>query len=202
VLNTAAYLAQQAGRHDESIAHMRTLIATIEAGDAIGSPAPDHYNLASALIRAGKLEEGLPPLARAIAIAEATDGRDHANVARYLALRAFTELGLERHAAAEASARRAIAIYEAWFGADDRRMAYPLETMGGALEQQGRFEEAVAAFERAIAIGKRHGNAVEAAGVEDRLAAMHEARGDHRRAAELAARAAATRAAAELRPPP
>ena len=188
VLSTTAFLAQAAERHPDAIAAMRELVAAVDSGRAIGSPARDHYNLASALIGAGELDQGRPILQEAIALAEAEDGRDHANVARYLALLAFVEQQQGRPAAAVTAAERAIAIYDAWFGPTDYRLPYVLVSLAAAEVQLGHRDRARAALERAAA-AEAAGH--DAATAHTRLAALALDDGDLARAGTAAARAIA-----------
>jgi tetratricopeptide (TPR) repeat protein len=191
VLSTTAFLAQAAGRHPDAIAAMRELVAAVDGGRAIGSPARDHYNLASALIGAGALAEGRPILQQAIALAEAEDGPDHANVARYLALMAYVEEREGQPARAVAAAERAIAIYDAWFGPADYRLPYVLGSLAAAEVRLGHRDRARAALERAIVASAGAGHESDAALAHSQLAALAFEQGDLERAGAAAARAVA-----------
>ncbi len=176
VHNTAAFLSQSAGRHDEAVARLQELMAMIEAGQANGVAAADHYNLASALMAADRIDEGMPPLLRAIELSERDDGPDHANLGRYLALLAWAQRHRGEPVAAEVSARRALAIFEAWFGPEDSRLPYVLETLSEVLVDQGRIDEALPVFVRTAAVARAIGAAEAALGVEQRMAAVAAAR--------------------------
>ncbi|MBL8619735.1 MAG: serine/threonine protein kinase [Myxococcales bacterium] len=191
VLSTTAFVAQAAGRHADAIAAMRELVAAVDSGRAIGSPARDHYNLASALIGAGQIDEGRPILQEAIALAEAEDGPDHANVARYLALRAFIEQQQGQAAAAIATGQRARAIYEAWFGPADYRLPYVLGTIAAAEVSLGHLDRARAALEQAVLASAAPGHEDDAALAHTQLAALAMDQGDLDRAGSAAARAIA-----------
>ncbi|MBX7206682.1 MAG: tetratricopeptide repeat protein [Verrucomicrobiaceae bacterium] len=118
-------------------------------------------NRAQALKATNRLAEAEPLMRRALAIDEASFGKDHPNVAIGLNNLAQLLQATNRLAEAEPLMRRALAIDEASFGMDHPNVATSLNNLAGLLQDTDRLAEAEPLMRRALAIdeasfGKDH----------------------------------------------
>ncbi len=131
----------------------------------------------------------------ALALREASLGREHAEVAASLAHLGDLQWVRGEYPAAEATLRRALAIQERASGAEDLAVAEVLDNLGSVLEIQARYAEAEATHERALAIRERvlGPNALPVAASLDDLGVSHLDRGDSQGAEPFFRRALAIR---------
>jgi tetratricopeptide (TPR) repeat protein len=109
--------------------------------------------LSVALGQEGKHEDALEIQQRAAAIFERTAGpQTPAMMYAHLAL-SLELLELLRAAEAEGHLRIAVPIAERGLGAD--KLSFPLDTLGRALSEQGKYTEAIANHQRALAIHEK-----------------------------------------------
>jgi len=149
--------------------------------------------MAMALHQLGRDREALAAAQEVLAIREAALGPDHALVARALDSIGEIQIALGHQAVGCAAFTRAIAILDKAHS-DDIGLVSPLEAHARCELSAGRASAAVAAAERAIAIGEAAGkDPVLIAQVEFVLArALWAAGGDRRRAVALGRAAHAT----------
>ena len=93
---------------------------------------------------------------RALAIAEASKGKDDLDVGGHLNSLGLLLSETNRHAEAEQTIRRALAIAELTFGRDDIRVATALNNLALLLMHTNREEEAEPLQRRALAINEAH----------------------------------------------
>src|SRR5665647_1992601 len=128
---------------DAMIAHGTPLGLEKEIAPLLREQGTQHHN--RALYAAA--EESLR---RAVAIDEATNGADHADVAEDLHRLGDVLVELDRHAEAEPHFRRAVAICEKSFGEDDARVEAMLDSLCVVLYCRFSNEEAELVARRAL----------------------------------------------------
>ena len=185
VLGAAAAVAATADRYDEAIALRRELIALHGPGSehALG----DQFNLGTAILSAGRYAEAAEVLAGAVALAERELGPAHPTVGQYLGQLARAQRGLGQLDAGIATAERAVAIVEAWYGRDDFRVADPLGALGVLYLDRHRTDDAQAVFARQLALLDPDAHRTDVLTVQNRLAILQVHAGQLDRAAELGA---------------
>ena len=109
----------------------------------------DYATLLQSLARYRQAE---PPFRHALAIDEASYGRDHPEVATRLNNLAGLLRATNRLAEAEPLFRRALAIDEASYGPDHPKVAIRLNNLASLLQDTNRLAEAEPLFRRALAI--------------------------------------------------
>jgi tetratricopeptide (TPR) repeat protein len=157
-----------------------------------GQLARDLNGVASALGSAGRGEDALAYVDRAVAGLREELGPTHPLVGIFLANRGEVLGSLGRRAEARAAFQRAIAIEEQAYGPRGASLAFPLAGFGESLLAEGRAGDAVAPLERALAIRREEPEPDRArvAGTAFALAqALWESGGDAGQAKRLAVEA-------------
>src|SRR5262249_7712054 len=119
--------------------------------------ADRHSKLGGALYAAGQLPDALRELETAMTSAAAALGDNHPKVARYALLLGNMSSDAGHLDQAVDLSRRAVSIYQTWYGLDDVRVETALHGLGDALEIRGDFQESRAALTRALDIARRVG---------------------------------------------
>jgi serine/threonine protein kinase len=140
--------------------------------------ATGHFNLARALAGADQLAAAQTEIDAAIAIATVAAGASHPTLAHDLELAAWIAQRRGDIAKAIDDQRRTLAIDEAWYRADDTRLAEPLHNAGELLALAGQLDEAHRDLERSLALDPTQGAAIGLALVEAEA-------GHHARAIEI-----------------
>jgi tetratricopeptide (TPR) repeat protein len=141
-------------------------LAVTQAADKaeLSEPTARLMNEIALLLQAmNRLAEAEPLMRRALAIDEASYGKDHPNVAIRLNNLALLLHATNRLAGAEPMMRRALAIDEASYGKDHPNVAIRLNNLALLLKDTDRLDEAEPMMRRALAIdeasyGKDHPN--------------------------------------------
>jgi tetratricopeptide (TPR) repeat protein len=97
----------------------------------------------------GEAPEAIAVFERGLRIAESSLGAEHPLTATMLTNLAHVQVEHDLDAA-EAAARRSIAILEATLGPQHAHLGPPLSTLGGVLARRGRFDEAIEVLERGV----------------------------------------------------
>jgi hypothetical protein len=114
--------------------------------------ATAHYNLGLRLLHANQLGDAQRELDEALAIAKQLAGEHHPMLGGFLVAAAQVADRRGRRDDAIAYARRALAIYETWYGTSDPRIAWPLDGLGQLLALGGQLDEARRTLARAHAV--------------------------------------------------
>ncbi len=146
---------------------------------------------AKKLEAAGKYDEALPLVQKALAQAEQSVGSEHVLTARCLTLLATVWYDKADYTQAEECARRAISIREKQLGSEHHDLAESLNILGLVLKSKGNFPMAEPLYLRAIAIlektvGPDHSEVAEST---YNLAELYRVKGDYQRARPLVQRA-------------
>ena len=112
-------------------------------------------NRSSGCSTPGSIQEALAVARRALAVAQATHGPGHLDLANPLNNLGLLHLALGRPAEAEPHHKRALALRERWLGASHNEVAQSLNNLANAYENQGRYAEAEPLYRRAIAINEK-----------------------------------------------
>ena len=157
VIAQDSLLAYWRGHYGDCISYGKRAIAAIE--QAFG---PVHItgvrvrtNLARCLSKLDRIDEEAVPLRDALAIADATAGRQHPLTAEVLSNLGTLSRQLDKVDEALGYFRESLAIRELIFGPDNPEVASVLHNIGNALRELGKYDEATASIERAIAIWQR-----------------------------------------------
>ena len=158
---------------------------TVPAGDDPSGLGDVLNNLGTIALEQGRVDEAFDFYRRALQVREQIDpeGLDvsvsHANLASAELRRGRVREALTRY-------RRALAIAENAGGRDHIYVGDALQGIGDATRRLGQLDESRTAYERALAIRAAGARPVEVAAVEFGLASTLWAKGDKKRALELA----------------
>ncbi|MBI4749989.1 MAG: CHAT domain-containing protein [Acidobacteria bacterium] len=149
------------------------------------------YTQAKKLEEAGKYDEALATVQKALAQSEKTFGDEHPLTARCLTLLATILYDKADYARAEQCARRAISIREKQLGSEHHDLAESLNILALVCKSKGDYPTAEPLYLRAIAImektvGPNHPDVAESV---YNLAELYRAKGDYQRARPLVQRA-------------
>lgn len=206
---------------DEAVAEVERASERVEAGEAdvgltmatraaerlweiVGPTHPDYAHArmieADALSALGRIAEAEARLREALAVHDIYEDGEDAEVVRPYRLSVLGRLGYlwslgGRFAEAEAILREALAVAIEVFGADAPELADHYNTLGVCLRFAGRYEEALATYERAAAL--RGGDEAQPAAHFHNLSGLASARGDYVAAERWAHRAIDSRRANE-----
>ncbi|MBT8403962.1 MAG: tetratricopeptide repeat protein, partial [Gemmatimonadetes bacterium] len=106
------------------------------------------HSLGATLQYQGRYDEAIPVYEEGLARLEASVGLDNARAAAIYGNMARTYRLMGRLDDAEAAMLTSIAIDERVFGPDSERLLVPLSMLGNLRADQGRYEEAIAVYER------------------------------------------------------
>jgi hypothetical protein len=188
--STAAAAAGDSARAVASARALFDLEARREPRDPV-QIAGARGDLAATLAENGLVDEAGREIATALADAERALGPGHPRIAQLCqqASRIATVAGRDDEALAQA--RRALAILEAWYGADDARLTRALEALAAATARTDP-AGAPAIYDRELAIERHVGApAIEVARTEVDLAVMEAREGDDQAAFDDGLRALA-----------
>ncbi|MCA9711563.1 MAG: tetratricopeptide repeat protein, partial [Myxococcales bacterium] len=144
---------QHGDRVDEAIAELAGSLEQLEAESApAGVLAGHHVGLAYLLRRAGRLDEARTHALQGIEQLEASLGQSHPEVARAYAILAQLEGARGDASSALTAIEHAVSIWRAITGESSMPHASALRERGDALTALGRFEPAIADYERALRI--------------------------------------------------
>jgi tetratricopeptide (TPR) repeat protein len=182
------------GRLAEALEDGRAAVSAKERAGGQDSPdvAQSLICITNWLVQLDRAGEALPYIERTVRIVENTLGPDHPRGAFMLNNYAEVLNALGRFPAAEAVARRAVAMFEREFGSGDLLVTYPMTALGTAFLGTGKISEALAILERATVLCEGKESDLSHLGeVHFALArAVAAAGGPTRQARVLAARAA------------
>jgi tetratricopeptide (TPR) repeat protein len=155
--NAAGHVAQAEGKPDEMLAAARIQLALAPRafGDSPTTIAIGQLNLSIALLDAGELTEAAAAADAAIAGYQRALG-DHPTTAKAHAQAALIATRAGAPARAIEHGRRALAISERWFGADDPRLVLELFALADAHRVAGELEPARDHMTRALALLRAH----------------------------------------------
>ena len=194
LFNNRGAMRSRQGRLAEALDDGRAAVAAKERAGGQDSPdvAQSLNCITNWLVQLDRADEALPYIERTVRIVESTLGPDHPRGAFMLNNYAEVLNALARYAAAEAVARRAVAMFDREFGADDLLVTYPMTALGISLIGAGKIAEALSILERATAVCEaKETDPAHLAEVHFALARALAAAGrDPSRARALAARAA------------
>ncbi len=196
-LGLAAAL-RDAGEGGAAIDHLRAAIEAIDAAGGQDEALAVRVQLGRALRDTGRVDEARTELTATVRDSIATFGENDPRTGD--AELALADVALATGAAEEALelARRAVKAFVDGRGSDDPSVHLALTQLGAACLALGRDRDAVAAFERAVAVGQAAGiDAVTQAASQLSLASALWRVGEEERAQELARAARDTAATAD-----
>ncbi|HYV49861.1 MAG TPA: serine/threonine-protein kinase, partial [Myxococcaceae bacterium] len=157
LLNSAGTLLMGEGRMSEALEDYRRGLSLLES--ALGKESSKRVlalgNLGGVELKLGQFQEAAAHLEEAVAGIERLRGPDHPTLSaplNNLAL-ALSELG--KGVAAERAADRAIEIARARFGPDHQRVTTALDFKATVLQNERRYEEAIAVYRESMEIKLR-----------------------------------------------
>lgn len=170
-LNRLAKIHRRLGEPDEAVACARRAIE-VHRDSRFTRKSYDlaiaHLVLGEALADRGDCEGALDALDAACALCEDMKGPDHAETGKFVEARARALLACGRVDAAEAAARRAVAVHERKLGARHALTCRSLHTLGLALEAKGD----LAAAESTLALAAAAFDAARLGSAEDERASL------------------------------
>lgn len=193
VLDNLGITLESLGKKDEALAVHRRAVAIVE--QTLGTEHPEVAtslnSLGVALHVVGKDDEALALHRRALAIFEKTLGADNAEVGATHSYIATVLIDRKQMDAAVAEFTQALSIEEAALGPDHPNLAYDLLGLAEGELAAGKQKDALAHYERALALREAHGSQpVEVAEARFSLArALVKTHGDRSRAVKLATQA-------------
>lgn len=141
---------------DNENAHTYAMRGISIAADSPGRESPLYAQAleseASVLSQSGQIRQALDRQMRSLAIKRNTFGTEHPSVASTLASMAGDYAALDDYEAASHAGKSALAIYEARLGLGHPDTGNALANLGWIELRQGRIQEAIAYFERALDI--------------------------------------------------
>lgn len=136
------------------VPHANT-VGTFAADRHIPDPTARLMNQVARLLQAkAKYDAAEVLYRRALAIGEASFGKDCPPVASYLSGLASLLCDTNRESEAEPLFRRAVSMTEKWFGPDNPKFATALNNLAGLLCNTNRASEAEPLYRRALTIGE------------------------------------------------
>lgn len=154
-LNNLALLLGEQGRYEDAERLLLRAIGIQEIRNGASSSGliANLGNLASIYHYQGKTSDAESTIRRTLAIAESASHPDDVGLATALNLLSVI-ISSKNPFEAEELARRALGVFERVFGDSHRGVAVTLQTLGNALREQGRNEEAINLFRRALSISE------------------------------------------------
>jgi serine/threonine-protein kinase len=151
-------IAMRQGRQAEGLALVESAIARLEAGSREDRLAAASLQIwrADALLRAGKVDAALETVRRAHATFEASLGPDHLDTLQAEMHLLATLSQARRDDEAEPLAKSLLARVERVAGADSPRLIDVLNWSAQIEKRRDRHANALAEFERAIALAEKH----------------------------------------------
>jgi tetratricopeptide (TPR) repeat protein/tRNA A-37 threonylcarbamoyl transferase component Bud32 len=164
-LTERALLREKQGAFPDGIEDVRAALAIDDGRGLEGrvDRARDHHAHALLLTRLGRFDEAAVAFGEAIALATAALSEDDTRVAQIRNDYSVLLLSRSQPAEGEAEARKTLEARRRRLGDRHPAVAESLQVLGAALRQQGRLDQAQAAFEEALAIqrttlGDDHGD--------------------------------------------
>jgi CHAT domain-containing protein len=140
----------QAGSYKIRIEELR---AVTESDRAL-QEARNLYKKGIDLLRAGKYDEAIPVLERALVIRERVLGINHTDVADAINSLAKVHTSKGEYSKGEALFRRALIIREKWYGPEHPDVADSINGLANIFKFKGDYVKAEPLYQRAVAIGE------------------------------------------------
>jgi tetratricopeptide (TPR) repeat protein len=142
-----------AGRYDEALAALKTAlpVLTRSLGPEYPSVVFANYNLGLVYDSLSEFDQALAAFRKALPLFEKIYGADSAETAQVRAAMGNVYSELNRNDEAVAEIGKALPVIEKAYG-DHGRVAMLYNNLGAALDGLGRYQEALAAYDKAIAI--------------------------------------------------
>ena len=155
--NNLGLLEKDLGAHADAERSLRRALEILERG--VGRTHPNfalvQVNLADLMQRSERVEEAVTLLAEARATIEAAYGDKHPELARVSNQLGFAQIARSDFTGAEGSFRRALRVWRATLGPDHPDVATAFNNLARAIQEQGRFADALPPSTEAVAIASR-----------------------------------------------
>ncbi|MFN0249008.1 MAG: protein kinase domain-containing protein [Kofleriaceae bacterium] len=188
ILLAGSLVASRAHDHDKAIALARELVELVESNphNDYQTPMTSRHQLAGVLASAGRTDEAVAVIDKAISWGETQYGADDAEVGMYRALRATYLMKLGRLDETIDGAKAALAILEKSYAPDSVRLADVLLTLGDAYSRAGQLEPVMPYLDRALAAARNGEDAKTIASIETQRVIYFMHTGDLTKAAPAA----------------
>ncbi len=196
--STIADIARSRGDMKEALeaVRQRIVFGRLAYGNGV-TYAQDNFDLAIMLMETGDLAGAFEAVETSIKFFTENLGAAHPTIGKTRVLRAMLSVRSGKVEAATNDALAGVAVLERWYGADDPRLINGLTIIAETSRMQGKFDDARAALQRALAIARKSDpKSRHVSNLGQNLALLAYSRGDF---VEARTQAEAALAAAELR---